>query len=151
MPQFLRTTLIGDSRGKTLGFQHVIACFVLVAARSLTRYNVCVFAYGQTGSGKTWTMTGGEGESRGLTPRAIDEIFGIISSQRDRVEVRKGLESYILHHSSLRIFGEGQSLRLPSLMCSFVAYYQKYKVCFLFPPHNAASGSAQPSSMYQAC
>ena len=37
--------------------------------------NVCIFAYGQTGSGKTYTMNGGEGDARGITPRSVQEIF----------------------------------------------------------------------------
>jgi len=38
-------------------------------------YNSCVFAYGQTGSGKSYTMMGGPGEDRGLTPRLCEELF----------------------------------------------------------------------------
>lgn len=51
------------------------------------RYNVCVFAYGQTGSGKTWTMTGGKGEQRGLTPRVIEDIFANIEKAKGNLEV----------------------------------------------------------------
>ena len=46
-----------------------------------------MFAYGQTGSGKTWTMTGGQGEQRGLTPRVIEEIFGNIEQAKGAIEV----------------------------------------------------------------
>lgn len=46
----------------------------------LDGYNVCVFAYGQTGSGKTHTMTGSP-EMPGLTPKAIDELFRLISEK----------------------------------------------------------------------
>lgn len=49
-----------------------------------------MFAYGQTGSGKTWTMTGGKGEQRGLTPRVIEEIFGNIEKAKGNLEVQKG-------------------------------------------------------------
>ncbi len=38
-------------------------------------YRACIFAYGQTGSGKTHTMTGGEGEMRGMIPRAVESLF----------------------------------------------------------------------------
>jgi len=41
-------------------------------------YNVCIFAYGQTGSGKTFTIQGTQ-DLPGLTPRSIQELFGIIS------------------------------------------------------------------------
>eukprot|EP00742_Colponemidia_sp_Colp-10_P004447 GILJ01004747.1.p1 GENE.GILJ01004747.1~~GILJ01004747.1.p1 ORF type:complete len:1501 (-),score=367.80 GILJ01004747.1:144-4646(-) len=42
-------------------------------------FNVCMFAYGQTGSGKTWTIQGNH-ENPGITPRAIHEIFNILSN-----------------------------------------------------------------------
>lgn len=48
-------------------------------------YNVCIFAYGQTGSGKTFTIQGTE-NNPGVTPRAIKEIFTIIS----------GMDNYII-------------------------------------------------------
>ena len=56
--------------------------------RVLDGYNVTIFAYGQTGSGKTHTMFGRssgqdkgdgiefEGNSKGIIPRTIDQIFG---------------------------------------------------------------------------
>ena len=40
------------------------------------RSQVCIFAYGQTGSGKTFTMEGGDGEARGVVPRAAEQVFG---------------------------------------------------------------------------
>lgn len=47
-----------------------------------------MFAYGQTGSGKTWTMTGGWGDQRGLTPRVIEEIFDNVDKAKGSLEVR---------------------------------------------------------------
>lgn len=41
----------------------------------LEGYNGTVFAYGQTGTGKTHTMTGDEGDERGIMPRAFEDIF----------------------------------------------------------------------------
>ncbi|KAF1334158.1 Kinesin-like protein, partial [Globisporangium splendens] len=42
----------------------------------LQGYNCTILAYGQTGSGKTFTTVGnGDGESRGLIPRAIEAVF----------------------------------------------------------------------------
>lgn len=46
---------------------------------------MCIFAYGQTGSGKTFTIQGTE-NNPGVTPRAIKEIFTIIS----------GMDNYII-------------------------------------------------------
>ena len=45
----------------------------------LDGYNVCCFAYGQTGAGKTYTMSGGEGDQRGMIPRSIEMIFNKIN------------------------------------------------------------------------
>lgn len=42
---------------------------------ALDGYNICVFAYGQTGSGKTHTMEGGSGDSRGMIPRSVEQVF----------------------------------------------------------------------------
>lgn len=42
-------------------------------------FNVCIFAYGQTGSGKTYTIQGYPGYP-GIAPRAIDEMFQLISN-----------------------------------------------------------------------
>ena len=41
-------------------------------------YNVCIFAYGQTGSGKTYTIHG-EPTNPGVTPRAIHELFNVLT------------------------------------------------------------------------
>ena len=50
----------------------------------LQGFNVTVIAYGQTGSGKTYTMGSECGidseETRGLIPRALQALFGTLSS-----------------------------------------------------------------------
>lgn len=47
-------------------------------------FSCTVFAYGQTGCGKTHTMTGGrDASSRGVIPRAFEQIFDNISADRD--------------------------------------------------------------------
>jgi hypothetical protein len=48
-------------------------------------YNVCIFAYGQTGSGKTFTIQG-EQRNPGITPRAITELFRILTGMRKHYE-----------------------------------------------------------------
>eukprot|EP00903_Cladosiphon_okamuranus_P011418 g10760.t1 len=69
---------------------------------ALDGYNVCVFAYGQTGSGKTWTMTGGKGEQRGLTPRVIEEIFGNIEKAKGNLQVTVSCYFIELYLDNLR-------------------------------------------------
>ncbi|KAK3916982.1 Chromosome-associated kinesin KIF4 [Frankliniella fusca] len=62
-----------------------------LAVKSLVKqlfkgYNVTILAYGQTGSGKTYSMGtcfSGEGEM-GIIPRAISDIFEIISVTSDK-------------------------------------------------------------------
>lgn len=43
-------------------------------------YNGAVIAYGQTGSGKTYTMIG-NGRSKGVAPRAVDQIFNALEKR----------------------------------------------------------------------
>lgn len=48
-------------------------------------YNVTILAYGQTGSGKTHSMGTNyvEGENMGVIPRAVHDIFNMISLRKD--------------------------------------------------------------------
>lgn len=43
--------------------------------QNLDGFNGTIFAYGQTGSGKSWSMTGAEGDLRGIIPRVNETIF----------------------------------------------------------------------------
>ena len=61
-------------------------------------YNVCIFAYGQTGSGKTFTMEGYDG-NKGVSPRAIDELFMSIRDASDNW-------TYTVRFSMLEIYNE---------------------------------------------
>uniref|UniRef100_A0A670JNJ0 Kinesin motor domain-containing protein n=1 Tax=Podarcis muralis TaxID=64176 RepID=A0A670JNJ0_PODMU len=63
-------------------------CIKPLVASLIEGYNATVFAYGQTGSGKTYTIGGGHvasvaEEERGIIPRAIEEIFQIISENHN--------------------------------------------------------------------
>lgn len=52
-------------------------------------YNGTVFAYGQTGSGKSYTMMGpniDEGETRGVVPRIVSQIFNMIEQSSSDIE-----------------------------------------------------------------
>ena len=60
---------------------------------ALDGFNVCIFAYGQTGSGKTFTIYGNEKE-KGLTPRAIDQLFHNID--RDSHKVSYSVKCHML-------------------------------------------------------
>ena len=46
-------------------------------------HNVCIFAYGQTRSGKTFIVYGSD-QNPGLTPRAIGELFKILSRDSNK-------------------------------------------------------------------
>jgi len=76
-------------------------------------YNAAIIAYGQTGTGKTFTMEGGaSGASRGIIPRAIEDVFATIGS--DAVPNSKFLvrASYLQIYNEVRLLGLGSGLRL---------------------------------------
>ncbi|CAN0022263.1 unnamed protein product, partial [Discosporangium mesarthrocarpum] len=64
----------------------------------LAGFNCCCFAYGQTGSGKTYSMFGqGGGDTRGMIPRCMEEIFvqlEILAKEREVAVVVSFLEIY---------------------------------------------------------
>lgn len=53
-----------------------------VVCSVLDGYSVCIFAYGQTGSGKTWTMEGSPDGDRGVSFRAVAELFRLAHARR---------------------------------------------------------------------
>eukprot|EP00242_Pyramimonas_sp_CCMP2087_P003982 CAMPEP_0198214834 /NCGR_PEP_ID=MMETSP1445-20131203/44469_1 /TAXON_ID=36898 /ORGANISM="Pyramimonas sp., Strain CCMP2087" /LENGTH=657 /DNA_ID=CAMNT_0043890189 /DNA_START=574 /DNA_END=2543 /DNA_ORIENTATION=- len=68
---------------------------------TLEGYNATIIAYGPTSTGKTYTMEGGrEGETRGIIPRAIDDIFDYI--ENDTSASRK----YLVRAAYLQIYNE---------------------------------------------
>ena len=57
-------------------------------------------AYGQTGSGKTHSIFGGENDTRGVIPRAVETVFAEITKRSDTTEtsvVVTFLEMYCDH------------------------------------------------------
>ena len=52
-------------------------------------YNVTVFAYGQTGTGKTHTVSGGEGDARGVVPRFIEAVMAHAAAERTRAALEE--------------------------------------------------------------
>ncbi|CDJ70462.1 hypothetical protein ENH_00083820 [Eimeria necatrix] len=61
-------------------------------------FNGTIFAYGQTGTGKTYTMFGGEGEEKGITPRAFSAIFNSIQEASDM--------TFLVRASFLELYNE---------------------------------------------
>eukprot|EP00758_Cryptobia_borreli_P006063 Tbor_TRINITY_DN5069_c0_g2::TRINITY_DN5069_c0_g2_i1::g.14276::m.14276 len=67
----------------------------------LKGYNATLIAYGQTGTGKTYTMEGfTNNDTRGLIPRATEEIFSYIHSCRQK-DIK-----FLVRASYLQIYNE---------------------------------------------
>ena len=62
--------------------EEVFADAAPIVSSVLDGYSVCIFAYGQTGSGKTWTMEGGRDGGRGLSFRAVAELFRLAHARQ---------------------------------------------------------------------
>ena len=71
-----------------------------VVSHVITGHNGTIFCYGQTGAGKTYTMTGNPGlfEHRGITPRAISQLFQEIQART--------AHSYTVRASYLEIYND---------------------------------------------
>lgn len=61
---------------------------------------MCIIAYGQTGSGKTFTMEGSR-EDRGVSPRAVAEIFRISSTAPQEWAYRLSLSMLEIYNESI--------------------------------------------------
>lgn len=48
-------------------------------------FHCLIIADGQTGSGKTWSMTGADGENRGIIPRLCQSLFERIDKEKQQV------------------------------------------------------------------
>lgn len=65
-------------------------------------YNAAIIAYGQTGTGKTFTMEGAHsGPSRGIIPRAIEDVFMYIENDRNAAQSK-----FLVRASYLQIYNE---------------------------------------------
>ena len=68
----------------------------------LQGYNAAIIAYGQTGTGKTFTMEGAHsGPSRGIIPRAIEDVFMYIENDRNAAQSK-----FLVRASYLQIYNE---------------------------------------------
>ncbi|XP_075785794.1 centromere-associated protein E isoform X2 [Pelodiscus sinensis] len=70
---------------------------VPIVKSAVQGYNGTIFAYGQTASGKTYTMMG-NGESVGIIPKAIEDVFKIICNIPGR--------EFLLRVSYMEIYNE---------------------------------------------
>eukprot|EP00928_Gymnodinium_smaydae_P081248 TRINITY_DN6479_c0_g1_i3.p1 TRINITY_DN6479_c0_g1~~TRINITY_DN6479_c0_g1_i3.p1 ORF type:complete len:1351 (-),score=383.77 TRINITY_DN6479_c0_g1_i3:918-4970(-) len=77
VPRFTFDGVFGPCAGQEEVFDAVLP----VVREVLGGVNGCVLCYGQTSAGKTYTMEGGEHERRGLIPRALEVIFGMLSEE----------------------------------------------------------------------
>mmetsp|Transcript_8177 Transcript_8177/g.20892 ORF Transcript_8177/g.20892 Transcript_8177/m.20892 type:complete len:949 (-) Transcript_8177:2830-5676(-) len=70
----------------------------------LKGYNGTIFAYGQTSSGKTHTMQGPDigGESRGIIPRIVDDIFGFIEIAPESFEFTVRMSYFEIYMEKIR-------------------------------------------------
>ena len=71
-----------------------------IVDRVLNGYNGTIFAYGQTGTGKSHTMMGPsvEGASRGIVPRALEQVFDTAA--------RDGAHDYTVSVSYVQLYCE---------------------------------------------
>lgn len=80
------------------------ACISELLPKVFEGFNVTILAYGQTGSGKTFTMgtccssNRANSEDAGIIPRAVQDIFRHISTDRDKV--------FLVRASFLEIYKE---------------------------------------------
>ena len=73
-------------------------------------YNAAIIAYGQTGTGKTFTMEGAHsGPSRGIIPRAIEDVFMYIENDRNAAQSK-----FLVRASYLQIYNEVKDLWCPA-------------------------------------
>ena len=71
-------------------------------------YNAAIIAYGQTGTGKTFTMEGAHsGPSRGIIPRAIEDVFMYIENDRNAAQSK-----FLVRASYLQIYNEVRMMLL---------------------------------------
>ncbi len=83
-PSDPKTIVVEDRRSRNFVFDNVICgdqaeTYSIVGhpmlAEAYNGFNVCLFAYGQTGSGKTFSIQGEGGDSEGIVPRFVRDLF----------------------------------------------------------------------------
>merc|ERR1712224_1192360 len=109
---------------------------------ALDGFNVCIFTYGQTGSGKTYTMQGGtQGDSRGIIPRAIEQILNTSQTMSGDGWV------YTIKASFLEIYNE-EINDLLSNSGPAAAKMKKKKQGFMSQGSSSASSSEKGATKY---
>eukprot|EP00941_MAST-03F_sp_MAST-3F-sp1_P005328 g5328.t1 len=93
--------------GPTSSQEEVFADTKRLIQSAVDGFNVCIFAYGQTGAGKSFTMIGAEGEEappelKGLTPRAVDEIYNLKEHAEGKYTVDISLSMFELYQDQLQ-------------------------------------------------
>ncbi|CAM9464616.1 unnamed protein product, partial [Laminaria digitata] len=107
-------------------------------------FNGCCFAYGQTGSGKTYSMFGeGAGNSRGMIPRCMEEVFTQLERRSKDKEVAVVVSFLEIYCDRVRDLGEAymsQGERAVHGLKTTSDVYQKMKLSRAesFQPRNKA-------------
>ena len=97
--QHMAHTCLSDS---TVMQHHVQHLSIVICLHNMQGYNAAIIAYGQTGTGKTFTMEGAHsGPSRGIIPRAIEDVFMYIENDRNAAQSK-----FLVRASYLQIYNE---------------------------------------------
>lgn len=119
-----------------------------VITHGLQGYNAAIIAYGQTGTGKTFTMEGAHsGPSRGIIPRAIEDVFMYIENDRNAAQSK-----FLVRASYLQIYNEVRHLyRTAGPLTCFCHLSSVVLSCFCHVSSVGLSWFCQLSSFVLSC